>query len=90
MAQVQPTLSVTVDEVTFQTSELSPSVQQLVAILDDWRQGEADAQSELLKHKAALRDLQREIYTTILQEREAAAESAEPVVVEGEAVPAAE
>lgn len=68
------------DEVeVINVSNASSQVQQLVELFDEWRQKEADAQSELLCRRAALRDIQREMFDTIIQERQAAAQAAEPL-----------
>lgn len=76
MAQIQKTLTLTVDEQVFAVDQMSQSIQQLIVMFDDWRQKELDAQSDLLLTRAGLRDLQREIYSTIMAEREAAAAEA--------------
>lgn len=64
MAQLQPTTTITIDDQTFNVADLSTEVQQLTAYLDDWRQDEQDQASELLKTRAALRDIQN----TLLQQ----------------------
>lgn len=76
MSPVQPTTSITIDDVTLDVSELSQGAQQLLATYDDWRNEEVEAQSKLLMVKAALRDLQREIYAVIVADRDAAASEA--------------
>ena len=81
MATIQPTLTIAIDDKTFDVTDMSPAVQRLVSFLDDWRQDEADQVSALLKTQSALRDIQNELLTTIqgdLAERVAPAPDAEP------------
>ena len=68
MAQVQKTTTVTIDEQSFEVASLSENVQQMIALMDDWRQKDADLTSELLMVRAALRDIQNTLLTTIKSE----------------------
>lgn len=77
MPQVQPTTTITIDDAVFEVASMSESVQQMVQYLDDWRQKEVDAMSQLLMVRGALRDIQNTLLTTIQSER-ATAESEVP------------
>lgn len=68
MAQVQKTTTVTIDEQSFEVASLSENVQQMIALMDEWRQKDADLTSELLMVRAALRDIQNTLLTTIKSE----------------------
>jgi cell division protein ZapA (FtsZ GTPase activity inhibitor) len=70
--QVQPTLTVTIDDKSFEVATASEQVRQMIAYMDDWRQKEADLSSELLMARSAIRDVQNTLLTTIRQEQEAA------------------
>lgn len=61
MIQIEKTTTITVDDQVLQVVDLSDEVQQLIQHLDDWRQDEVDQASQLLKTRAALRDLQNVI-----------------------------
>lgn len=69
MPQVQPTTTISIDDQVFEVANMSSNVQQMVAYLDDWRQAEADATSQLLMARGALRDLQNTLLSTIQQEQ---------------------
>ena len=77
MPQVQKTVTIQFgpSEVLI-VDQCSKTVQQLVAILDEWRQEQSDASSKALMVQAALRDLQRELFDTITREKAAAAAAA--------------
>lgn len=83
MPQIQKTLTLTIDDKQYSVEEVSTQIQQLVALFDEWRQEEQDAQSKLLLIRAGLRDIQREIYNVIVADAQAAAakaaETVEPV-----------
>ena len=73
MQQVQPTLTITIDNQSFEVATMSEQVRQMITYMDDWRQKESDLSSELLMSRSALRDIQNTLLTTIRQEQEAAA-----------------
>ena len=77
MPKVQQTISVTIDDAVYEVAKMSNEVQQLIAYMDEWRQDEADVSTELLKVRAAVRDIQNTLMTTIRQEREEALKKAE-------------
>lgn len=77
MPQIQKTLTLTIDDQAYAVEKMSSQIQQLVAMFDEWRQEEQDAQSKLLLVRAGLRDIQREIYNVIVAEAEAAKAEAE-------------
>jgi hypothetical protein len=73
MITIQPTTSIIVDDITFEVSNMSAEIQQMIQYLDDWRQDEADQASQLLKTRAALQDIQNKLLQQIQKEKEAAA-----------------
>lgn len=85
MPQVPQTTTITIDDEQFAVEYLSQEVQQMVQYLDEWRQDEADQVGQLLKTRAALRDIQNSLLQQIQQDKAAAeAEEAEEAT-EGEA-----
>lgn len=68
MTPVTPTTSITIDEKTYEVETMSDEVKQMVQFLDTWRQDEANQASELLKTRAALRDIQNTLLTQINQD----------------------
>ena len=76
MPKIQATVTLNINDQSYAVEKMSPTVQQLVVMFDEWRQKEVDAQSDLLMLRAALRDLQRELYTTITADRDAAMKAA--------------
>lgn len=77
MAKIQATTTVNVDGSVYEVSKMSPDVQQMISLLDDWRQEEADYTSKILMARGALKDLQQTLLSTIQAERKAALEKAE-------------
>ena len=63
MILVQPTTTITIDGNSIDVATASAELQQMVQYLDTWRQDEVNQASELLKTRAALRDIQN----TLLQ-----------------------
>lgn len=76
MAKITPTSTIALDDVTFEVDRMSDNVKQMVSLFDDWRQREADLTSDLLMVRAALKDLQNTLFTTITEERQSAAKAA--------------
>jgi hypothetical protein len=74
MAKIQETVTVTIDDQSYDVATLSDGVKQMVALMDEWRQDEADQTSGLLKTRAAIRDIQNTLLTTIKAELAPAAE----------------
>lgn len=68
MTKIQETLSVTIDEQTYNVADLSQNTQQLIRMMDSWRQKDADLTDDLLMVRAALRDIQNTLLTTIKDE----------------------
>lgn len=68
MAKIQETTSVTIDDATYQVADLSDNVKQMIGLMDDWRQEDADLTSKVLMVRAAIRDIQNTLLTTIKQE----------------------
>ena len=85
MTPVQPTTNITIDGEVFEVSIMSEEVQQMIQYLDDWRQDEVDQASQLLKTRAALRDIQNTLLKQIQTEK-AEAESEDEAESEAEAV----
>lgn len=81
MQPIQPTTSITVDGETFAVADLSTEVQQMVQYLDQWRQDEVDQASDLLKTRAALRDIQNTLLQQLQQDK-AKAEAQTEVAVD--------
>lgn len=89
MTPVQPTTNITIDGEVFEVSIMSEEVQQMIQYLDDWRQDEVDQASQLLKTRAALRDIQNTLLKQIQTEKaeaESEAESEDEAESEAEAV----
>lgn len=84
---VQQTLTITIDDEIYQLADLSDEVKQMVVYLDDWRQHEADQTSELLKTRAALRDIQNMILNQIQKDN---AEAVKEANAQSEEVPSEE
>jgi hypothetical protein len=77
MKPVQPTLTIQLDDATYEVAKMSEQVQQLVGFFDDWRQKEADLSSDLLMVRSALRDAQTALVQMLKQEREEAMQKAQ-------------
>lgn len=91
MATVQPVTTLNIDGAALNVADLSPQVQQLVAVYNDWNQGLADAQSKAAMHQAALNDLSRQIIATLKADQDAAAAAANDAAAPAaEAAPAAD
>lgn len=82
--KIQQTVTVTIDDILYEAAKLPPKVQEMIAILDIWRQDEIDQRVALSKTQAALRDLQTSIVSTV---RELRAPQSNPPTAE---TPAAE
>lgn len=76
MPKVQETKTLNIDNVAYAVEKMSPQLQQLVALMDEWRQEEADLSSKVTMVRSALQNVQNAIYNTINQEREAAMKKA--------------
>lgn len=73
---VEQTTVINVDDKTYQVSEMSAEIQQMVKYFDDWRERELNATSELLLIRGGLRDLQNSLLEAI--QKEVAPAAAEP------------
>ena len=82
---IQKTLTITIDDATYDVASASEEIQQMVVYLDEWRQNEADEAAALLKTRAALREIQNMILAQIQKEQEPAEETADGEEVEEEA-----
>lgn len=72
MPKVQPTQTINVDGIPYVVDKLSPQLKQAITMMDEWRQEEVDMTGKLTMIKAALRDLQNNIYIMIKKEHEQA------------------
>jgi len=94
MAKVTQTLSVTVDDVTYNVADMSDQVKQMIELMDEWRQQEVDISGQLVMVRSAIRDIQNSLLLQIRQEQAqvaqaAAGETASPVNPEAPAAPVA-
>jgi hypothetical protein len=63
--KIEPTLSITIEDVTYTVSELSPQQQTMVAYMDDWRQREADNTSLQLMARVSIQYMQQQLLQTL-------------------------
>lgn len=78
MTQVVPTLTIEIDENTkLHVDDTSKEVKELISLFDEWRQDEADQVVQLLKTRAALREIQQNIGLQLQKEQNEAMEKAE-------------
>ena len=75
MPQVKKTSTLTIDDAVCIVEQMSPSVQQMIGLMDEWRQRDADMSTDMAMIKAALRDIQNTIYLTVRKERDDAAKA---------------
>lgn len=75
MAKIQETITVTIDDKSYEVAQLSDNVKQMIGLMDEWRQKEADLTSDLLMARAALRDIQNTLLNAIKAETAPAAET---------------
>lgn len=73
MPQIVKTLTVNIDDATFQVEKMSPECQQLIMYFDEWRQEEADLVGKLLLVRAALQNQQNALLAQIRKEQDEAA-----------------
>lgn len=89
--QLTPTTTINIDQEDFKVELMSDEVRRLVQLLDEWRQDESDQSGQLLKTRAALRDIQNTLLQQIQHEKaEAEAEGAEKATEAGEVLAEAE
>ncbi|MCK9369626.1 hypothetical protein M0R04_06935 [Candidatus Dojkabacteria bacterium] len=67
---ILPTTTITIDDLILNVNEQSTEIQQMVAYLDDWRSDEANQASQLVKTRAALKDLQNSILQQLQLEQQ--------------------
>lgn len=68
MAKIQETVTVSVDEQQYNVADLSDNVKQMIGMMDEWRQKDADLTSEVLMARAAIRDIQNTILAALKEE----------------------
>jgi len=61
-----------IDEVPYAVDSMSETVQQMVAVFNEWNQKEADAQDAFMLVRAAKNDLSRQIINQVRTEKEEA------------------
>ena len=83
---VETTKVITIDEKTRAVDDCSDAVKRLVAYYDDWKQKQADAQSDLLLVQSGMRELSREIVAQIQKEEAEAEAGGEDATTEDETV----
>lgn len=76
MPKVQETKTLNIDNTPYVVEKMSPQLQQMVALMDEWRQEEVDASTKLTMVRSALQNLQNSIYNTISEERNQAMQKA--------------
>ena len=92
---VTQTTTIQLDDQSLVVADLSPAIQQMVQVLDTWRQEEVDAQLDLMKVRAAITDIQNQLGAALKKEQDdaaAAAAAAAPAANDAtaaDAVPAA-
>ena len=68
MAQIQETTTVTIDDKSYEVASFSDNIKQMIALMDSWRQKDADMTNDLLMVRAAIRDIQNTLLTAIKEE----------------------
>jgi hypothetical protein len=63
--KIEPTLSITIEDVMYTVSELSPQQQTMVRYMDDWRQREADNTSLQLMARVSIQYMQQQLLQTL-------------------------
>lgn len=88
MKQLEPTLTLQLDDKTFEIAKMSPRIQQLIEYYDDWRQREVEITSDLNMVKMAQQALQTQIVQAVQEELKTAEQpSASPEVTDAVAKP---
>jgi len=89
---VTPTTTIQLDDQSLTVANLSPGIQQMVQVLDTWRQEEVDAQLDLMKVRAAITDIQNQLGAALKKEQDdaAAAAAAAATPAANDAAPAAD
>lgn len=76
MIPVTPTSTLQVDDQTYQVEQMSEAIRARIALLDDWRQKQADLNSALTQVNYALQYMEQDLRALIMQERESATAAA--------------
>ena len=69
MSKIQNTLTITIDDATYDVDQTSAEIKNLVMYMDEWRQTEADLTSDLLRTRAAIQHIQNELLAALTAER---------------------
>ena len=75
MPKGQATTTITVDGTVFAVESMKDEVKNLVHLMDEWRQRDADLLSDITMVRSALRDVQNNIYVAIKKQMEEAAKT---------------
>lgn len=75
MIKADETKVLTLDNETYAVDALDPEVKRLVEVYDHWKQQELDHRLNMLMAQAAIRDITREILTTVQRKKEEAAKA---------------
>jgi len=65
MAKIQETVTVNIDNSSYDVAQFGDNIKQMITLMDEWRQKDADLTSELLMVRAAIRDIQNTILSNI-------------------------
>jgi hypothetical protein len=83
MATVPNIVTLNIDDTSYEVSDLSESVQQLVALFNEWNQEEQDRRSAFLMVSAAKENLSSQIVAAVRADLAAAEEANGDVVEDG-------
>jgi hypothetical protein len=72
---ISKTQTITAQDTVFQVSSMSPEIQNMVAIMDEFRQQEMDTSITLTMIRGAIRDVQNQILIAITAAQKAAQET---------------
>jgi hypothetical protein len=84
MIKADETKVLTLDNETYAVDALDAEVQRLVEVYDHWKQKELDSRLDMLMAQAAIRDITREILSTVQKKKQEAAEAAEKAAAANE------
>ncbi len=65
MQQIQPTQTVSFNDRLYPVSEFPDEIQQTISLMDDWRQADVEATSQLQMIRTALQSIQQTLTTQI-------------------------
>lgn len=65
MQQIEPTQAVSFNDRLYPVSEFPDEIQQTISLMDDWRQADVEATSQLQMIRTALQSIQQTLTTQI-------------------------